>query len=505
MRSEAYLNEIRKADGLKRAVLKKLTLEGNVVTFHLLTDLSYSERDVAYAGEVSEKYVPQGCKAAVDVKKSVPSAESVRAAILQILKAKFPASTAFLTEEDIEVTTGGQGGSFFVSLTKDELSRLPAEDVLNGLSAQLMRSFCGNWIGSFRTRTREETPLPERAPPPEEFIVPVRTFGISDYVALDGAAPQIAVYCADLSGEMQNVTVCGTIVQIEEKLSKNEKPYFRIFVSDGSGQAGGLYFPRKAFLEKVRSLKMGDAVCLTGSMERYRESLSFRVNRVDYGSPPKGFVPKERPSRAVPALYRTVFPQPAEDLAQGDVFGGKELPADVKEGRFVVFDLETTGLNNNPAGGTMDRIIEFGAVGIENGKITQKFSSFVACPVKLSKEITDITGIEDDMLLGAPEIGDVIADFYKFCDGAVLVGHNVQFDCRFVRYYGEKEGYYFRQRQLDTLSFAQELLSLKNYKLNTVADHFGFTFRHHRAFDDAFVTAKIFLELARMKGGLPKF
>ena len=109
------------------------------------------------------------------------------------------------------------------------------------------------------------------------------------------------------------------------------------------------------------------------------------------------------------------------------------------------------------------------------------------------------------MLVGAPDVKDAIADFFKFCDGCILVGHNVQFDLKFVRFYGEKEGYLFDHKSYDTLTFSQELLSLKNYKLNTVADKFGFTFRHHRAFDDAFVTAKIFLELARMKGGLPEF
>ncbi len=153
----------------------------------------------------------------------------------------------------------------------------------------------------------------------------------------------------------------------------------------------------------------------------------------------------------------------------------------------------------------MDRIIEVGGVKIENGSICEKFSTFVACPVKLSEEIIGLTGITDDMLAGAPEIKDVIADFYKFCYGSVLVAHNASFDCKFIRYYGEKEGYIFDMRQIDTVAFAQETLRLSNYKLNTVADHFGFTFNHHRAFDDAFVTAKIFTELVKIKGGLPRF
>ena len=109
------------------------------------------------------------------------------------------------------------------------------------------------------------------------------------------------------------------------------------------------------------------------------------------------------------------------------------------------------------------------------------------------------------MLVGAPEIDKVIADFYKFVDGAYLVGHNVTLDYRFVHYYGEQNGYMFENRQFDTMTLAQELLRglLPNYKLNSLADYYGFTFNHHRAFDDACVTAKIFIELIKKRGKLP--
>ena len=171
----------------------------------------------------------------------------------------------------------------------------------------------------------------------------------------------------------------------------------------------------------------------------------------------------------------------------------------------VFFDLETTGLNNNPAMGRMDKIIEIGAVKIVDGEIKEKFSSFVACEEKLSREIIELTGICDTDLVGAPPIEKVIADFYKFAFDAYLVGHNVNFDYRFIQYYGEQNGYAFDNRQFDTLTLAQELLRgmLPNYKLNSVADYYGLTFNHHRAFDDACVTAKIFIELIKQRGKLP--
>ena len=152
----------------------------------------------------------------------------------------------------------------------------------------------------------------------------------------------------------------------------------------------------------------------------------------------------------------------------------------------------------------MDKIIELGAVKMVNGNIVEKFSSFVACPDKLSEEIIKLTGIVDADLVGAPEIEKVLADFYKFTDGAYLVGHNVNFDYRFVHYYGEKNGYMFDKKLFDTMTLAQEILrgKLPNYKLNSLADYYGFTFNHHRAYDDACVTANVFIELVKANGRL---
>ncbi len=505
MRSEDYLNEIRTSPGLKRAVLKKLTVDGDEVTFHLATDLTYSKEDLAHAETVSQKYVPEGFRAKVDVVKAVPGEEGVRAAIAELLKTKFPAAAAFISPKDIEVMKDGGGGRFLISVGEEERAQFVCGDVLNVLSRELMRSFCGSWYGDFVAVERKQTEMEHDELPPAEAVVAPRTFEIANYVAIDGANPKIALYCADLNGEQLNVTLCGAITHIEERLTKNGKPYFRITVTDGSGQVSASYFTRKTTLEKIRSLKAGDLVCLSGNHELYNGSFTFTVKNIDYGTPPEGFKPQARASRPVPAKYIKVQSEPIEDLIQADLFGTTTLPADFCKMRFVVFDLETTGLNNNPVGGAMDRIIEIGAVKIENGRICERFSSFVACPVRLSGEIIKITGITDDMLTGAPEIGDVVADFFKFCDGSVLVGHNVQFDYKFVRHYGEQEGYLFDHRQYDTVTFAQEMLHLSNYKLNTVADHFGFSFHHHRAYDDAFVTAKIFLELVKLKGALPKY
>ena len=501
MKSKQYLEEIRGSAGLVRAVLRKVEVKGKTVTFFLVTDVAYSPEDIAYARGVSAKYVPAGFSAEVRLIKSVPDEAGVRRAVADILKTRFPGVAAFVDPEDISVVIDGAGGRFFVNVGELERDRMTGDGVLDAVSEELARRFCGTWFGEVNFVGKERGEIEYDAPP--EVIIAPRVFSIENYAPIDGASPKFAVYMADLAAGQTDVTVCGTISFLEERMTKKEKPFFSFTVSDGTAQLRLSYFSKKATLEKVRALKVGDSVCFTGDMELFNGSPSFRAKAVDLGTLPKDFVPEALPSRPAPPRYTAVFPEPCEDLVQGMLFGETRLPAGFEKGRYVVFDLETTGLNNNPVAGPMDRIIEVGAVKIEGGKIAEKFSTFVACPVKLTDEIVGITGIEDEMLIGAPPVETVMADFYKFTEGCALVGHNVQFDYKFIRYYGEQEGYLFDAKTFDTVALSQQLLRLSNYKLNTVADHFGFTFRHHRAFDDAFVTAKIFLELVKL-GGIPK-
>jgi DNA polymerase III epsilon subunit family exonuclease len=257
-------------------------------------------------------------------------------------------------------------------------------------------------------------------------------------------------------------------------------------------------------VEKIRTLKQGDWIVISGSNEEYNGSVSFKASKINYGMPPEGFEPTPKKSKPVPKYYHTVTPEKYVDYTQTGLFESLEKPVALKNNVFVVFDLETTGLVHQPTMGKMDKIIEIGAVKLVGGEIVEKFYSFVACPDRLPEKIVELTGIHDEDLYGAPEVDKVLADFFKFADGAILVGHNVGFDYRFVHYYGEQNGYMFDHKQIDTLHLAQDVLRglLPNYKLNSVADYYGFTFNHHRAFDDACVTAKVFIELVKAKGGV---
>lgn len=504
MKSEELLREIRASQGLPRAVLQKITVDGSKVTFSFATDVTYTAQDESFAKEVAQKYVPEGFTASVRIVKNIPDEEDVRTKIADVLRVRFPAAAAFVSPKDIEISLEGRGGSFLIDVGSTERAQFKSGEILDTVVSELQRSFCGTWFGNVRTVEKEKQEIERGELPPVEEVLASRYFPLCEYTAIDGAKPEKAIYIADLTDEAQDISVCGKVTFVQEKQTQKGKPFFSFTISDGSAQLRINYFTKKATLEKVREIKAGDSVCFTGDNEIFNGGLSFRAKAIDFASPPQGFVPESRPSRPVPATYKKVFPEEAFDFQQATLFGESSLPQEFIDKQFVVFDLETTGLNNTPATGIMDRIIEVGAVKIRGGKICEKFATFVQCPIRLSNEIIEITGIRDEMLVGAPDIKDVIADLFKFCDGCELVGHNVQFDYKFIRYYGEQEGYLFDQRQYDTIALAQEVLRLSNYKLNTVADHYGFTFNHHRAYDDAFVTAKIFIQLIKEKKCLPK-
>ncbi|MCB2307706.1 PolC-type DNA polymerase III [Clostridium estertheticum] len=158
--------------------------------------------------------------------------------------------------------------------------------------------------------------------------------------------------------------------------------------------------------------------------------------------------------------------------------------------RFVVFDLETTGLSSEN-----DKIIEIGALKIENGKIIDRFSEFVNPGIDIPYKIIELTGITNDNVSDAASIEDVLPKFLEFTKDSVLVAHNSDFDASFIKKNSQRLGFKFENAIMDTIPLAKYLLKdLKTFKLNTVAKYLGITLEnHHRAVDDAKATADILL------------
>ncbi len=162
---------------------------------------------------------------------------------------------------------------------------------------------------------------------------------------------------------------------------------------------------------------------------------------------------------------------------------------------YVVFDLETTGFSSEH-----DKIIEIGAVRVKNGKISEKYSTFVNPERKIPERITELTSITDDMVKDAPVIEKVLPDFLKFIGDNALVAHNAGFDHGFIRQKAKDQGIETDFTVVDTVGLARVLFpELAKYKLDNIAKKLKISLEnHHRAVDDAGATAEIFEKFVEM-------
>ena len=162
---------------------------------------------------------------------------------------------------------------------------------------------------------------------------------------------------------------------------------------------------------------------------------------------------------------------------------------------YVVFDLETTGFSS-----VHDAIIEIGAVKVQGGKITDHYSVFVNPGRPIPLRITELTSIDDAMVADAADIETILPEFLAFCEGCSLVAHNAEFDVSFIEENAGRQGYDCDFTVLDTVQMARLLLTgLNRFKLNTVCKYLGIKQEHHhRAVDDARVTAEVFVRFIEM-------
>ena len=167
----------------------------------------------------------------------------------------------------------------------------------------------------------------------------------------------------------------------------------------------------------------------------------------------------------------------------------------LSDATYVVFDVETTGLSS-----VYDTIIELAGVRMKDGEIIDRFESFANPHRPLPEKIIEITGIKDEMLVDAPEIDDVLQDFYEWVGDDVFVAHNASFDIGFLNQGYAKIGLpNVTNSTIDTLELARYLFpNMGNHRLNTLCKKLDVELtQHHRAIYDAEATAYLFWKLLR--------
>ena len=384
----------------------------------------------------------------------------------------------------------------------------------------------------------------------------IRPYRIGDPDVLYGrpfkdASQKLSSYLPDEEGPM---VVLGEILSVETKPTKNgEKTIFIFALTDYTDSIRVKFFIRNEFLDEVKAaLFPGRTVLVKGDAEidHYDHELMIQhlygimrydlplvterkdeapVKRVELHAHTKysdndsvldaEALIKRAASFGHPAVavtdhgnvqaYPTVMKAAKAMKEKGkpvkvlygmegymvdDTQAAAGHPTDAPlSGPMVVFDLETTGFSSE-----RNKIIEIGAVRIENGVITDRFSSFVNPREKISYRIESLTGITNEDLVNAPSIEEVLPKFMAFTEGCFLVGHNAEFDISFLIRNLQRvmPGTRTDLPWADTLGISRFLLpKLTRHTLDHVAKELGVPLlRHHRAVDDAECTAGIYLK-----------
>ncbi len=353
-----------------------------------------------------------------------------------------------------------------------------------------------------------------------------------------------------ISGPIGEVIIRGQIVALESRELRNEKIMLLFDLTDFTDTIGvKMFLTNEQAGELMKSLQQGgfyrvrgvtaidrfDSQLMIGSVSGIKKIPDFREKRIDTApekrvelhchtkmSDMDGVTDvKDIIGRAMEWGHQAIaitdhgavqaFPDANHAVPKGSDFKviyGMEayLVDDLKEivsnpkgqtlaDSFVVFDLETTGFSP-----TANQIIEIGAVKVEKGQITERFSTFVNPKTPIPFRIEELTHISDEMVMDAPEIAQILPQFMEFCEGCSMVAHNASFDMSFIAENCGRLGLPCDKTVVDTVSMARVLLpQLSKYKLDTVAKALNISLdHHHRAVDDAACTAEIFVRFVSM-------
>lgn len=355
---------------------------------------------------------------------------------------------------------------------------------------------------------------------------------------------------SSISGDSGRIVVWGDVFDIEKKVTKSgDKNIFTIDITDYTGSTTAKVFNSIKQSAVIDNIKKGDTIVVQGDVEYDKYAGELVVNARSIGTAQKVKVVDNAEKKRVELHMHTNMSQMDAVTSAGDLvnrayqWGHKavaitdhgvaqafpdamkaadkinkdeekikiiygveayfmdDLVESVKgdadtgfDGTFICFDIETTGLS-----AARDKITEIGAVKVENGVITDTFSTFANPEMPIPQKITQLTGITDDMVKDAPSQSEAVSAFLEFAGDNVLVAHNAPFDTSFIAKACEDMGREYNYTSIDTVAISRAILTdIKNCKLDTVAKFLRLgDFNHHRATDDAEMLARIFINLCQ--------
>ncbi len=157
--------------------------------------------------------------------------------------------------------------------------------------------------------------------------------------------------------------------------------------------------------------------------------------------------------------------------------------------KFAIIDIETTG-----GRAARDKITEVAIVLHDGSEITDKYETLIDPECHIPYGITELTGITDEMVAGAPKFYEVAKKIVEMTEGAVFVAHNVRFDYSFIQEEFKRLGFTYVRKKLCTVRMSRQAFpGLRSYSLSNLIRHFGLNVGdRHRAMGDTMATVDLF-------------
>ena len=317
-------------------------------------------------------------------------------------------------------------------------------------------------------------------------------------------------YISKYTTPREGVAICGKVISLEKKVSSGGKLYFKFELQDPTGKMSCMYFSRSKVKEgkdisKSKSsfehVKLNDEIFVAGNLIKDQRSNTIKmfVDSV-YTCEIDEEATLSKISYTKNQLQKTIVPQPQvynveKNNIQTSMFEEHEYICPLlRHNTFVVFDLETTGLDLDKS-----KIVEIGACKIENGNIVSTFTTLIDPEMPMPISAQEVNKISDDMLKSAPLFEYVIEPFEDYCKGCIVVGHNAKnFDVPMIKNRFKDYGFDFNHPCIDTMDLHKQFdPNAKKSSLNYCMERYSLVNENaHRAMSDALATAKLFIYLA---------
>lgn len=473
-----------------------------VITFFMHSDRYDEKYNDAYYDELSSlvrDIIPEKYKIRLAVKKTFDDDDIVHASVLEFLRENYPSVSAKITRGSVKVKHS-KYYDVIVSAPSYIFNILNGEEFKEKLIKWLSRRFVAEFEITVVETEEGEKPYSESDGEADTVIYVPKVIEISEVQEFIGAPiSKYPRYISESHRDISDAIICGKISGLSKKISAKGNTFYTFTLTDPTGAIRCMYFPRSEKGAKMDALNNAEdvEVVVSGSVKRdtkfdsctfWMQKMSFC--KINWQTPLNDVVFKGEPGS-----YRTVYPEAYSEIEQGNLFEGKRaVPHAMQNKTYVVFDLETTGKDVARC-----EIIEIAAIKVVDGECTESFSTFVKPKERVSEEITKLTTITQEDVDFAPLPEAVMADFYKFTRGAILVGHNaVGFDIPILKRVGRDACYNFDNPVEDTYLIARKYTKgSANYKLGTLCEFYGISLVNaHRAIGDVAATAKLFKILA---------